>query len=107
MKINLIPIRVDVIVEYEKRGDTLIINGEECDFSRIGEGDTLPADAVDTCLVVSDIVRENGELEFTILLPIPDNYSQEQAFPLPLLNVPDGPLNLPKPLSVQQAEVIV
>lgn len=100
MKIILSPVRMDTDITYEKMGDCIIINGEIFDFSPIGEGDTLPSSAVSSAWVVGDVERLDGQLTLTLILPLPANYSQEQAFPEPLTNVQDGPLlpHLPKPL---------
>ena len=99
MKIILSPQRRDDTLEVVKSGDILTINGEEFDLSPVGEGDTLPRDAIDSLWFAGPVDRVNGELVLTLLLPNPWNYSQAQAFPLPLDNVPDGPVNLPQALS--------
>ncbi|MBC3375813.1 hypothetical protein HU762_17825 [Pseudomonas sp. SWRI92] len=104
MKIVLSPQRREDTLEVIKTGDILTLNGEEFDLSSIGEGDTLPQSAIDSPWFVGPVDRVDGELVLTLLLPNPWNYSQEQAFPVPLENVPDGPVVLPAPLSVQLAE---
>lgn len=98
MNIILSPTRTDTIVNYEKKGKTLIIDGQIADFSRMQDGDTLPRQAIDSIWFDEDVTMNDGVLTLTIVLPLPENYSQEQAFPLPLIDVPDGVLNLPKPL---------
>jgi len=98
MLIKLFPVRGDDTLEVFKVGDILIINGEEFDFSPIGDGDTLPALAISSTWFLDKVERINGELVLTILLPLPWNYSQEQAFPAPLENVPDGLVVFPAPL---------
>ncbi|MBV1813461.1 hypothetical protein [Pseudomonas viridiflava] len=98
MIIKLIPQRQEVTLQVFKSGKTLTINGELFDFWRMQDGDTLPLEAI-TCDWIADKVDvENGELIITLLLPIPRNYSQEQAFPKDLIDVPDGLVEFPKPL---------
>lgn len=104
MKIILSPQRRDDTLDVIKNGDILTVNGEDFDLSPIGEGDTLPWGAVNSLWFAGDIDRINGELVLTLLFPNPWNYSQEQAFPVPLENVPDGPVQFPLPLSDEQME---
>lgn len=97
MRITLSPQRREDGFTVWKSGDKLIVNYTEFDFSQVGEGDTLPLGAVESMWFPGDISRTNGELSLTLLFSIPANYSQEQAFPLPLLNVPDGQVAFPRP----------
>lgn len=98
MNILLSAIRIDETLNISKIGETLIINGEEFDFSRIGEGDTLPSNAINSIWFIGDQTRVDGELVLSMFLPNPRNYSPEQAFPEPLIDVQDGFITLPKPL---------
>lgn len=98
MHIYLSPQRRDDTFSVSKSGDVLVVNGVYFDFSSVGEGDTLPLAAIKSMWFSGDAERTNGELSVTLLFPNPWNYSQEQAFPQPLLNVPDGAVELPKPL---------
>lgn len=109
MKIILSPRRQDEFLEVVREGDTLIINGEVFDFSLLGEGDTLPAGAINSPWFWDKVERISGELELTLFLPLPVNYSQEQAFPEPIYLSGDGPVELPKPLPelLQSLEVEV
>jgi hypothetical protein len=100
MDILLTPQRRDDTLKAVRRGDTLTVNGENFDFSPIKDGDTLPRAAIDSEWIVDDVERKDGELRLTLLLPNPRNYSPEQAFPVPLLNVPDGQVMFPEPLPV-------
>ncbi|MGN8276749.1 hypothetical protein [Pseudomonas sp. SMN5] len=104
MKMFLSPQRRDDTLEIVKTGDVLSVNGESFDFSQMGEGDTLPASAISSQWFLDKVDRVGGELVFTILLPLPWNYSQEQAFPVPLDNIQDGPVEFPLPLPVPDAE---
>lgn len=103
MKITLSPQRREDTLEVIKRGDILTVNGEDFDFSPMGELDTLPREAISSVWFAGDVSRAGGELELTLLLPNPRNYSLDQAFPVPLLDVPDGPVALPQPLPAMVA----
>ena len=98
MKIYLAPQRRDDSLEVVKSGNVLVLNGESFDFTRMADGDTLPASAISSPFFVGNVEKIGGELELTLILPLPANYSQAQAFPDPLLNVGDGPIVLPAPL---------
>lgn len=109
MKIILSPVRTDDLVTYEKRGDTIIVNGEEFDLSPVEEGDQLPATAIDSPWFGGGVTRARDELVLTLILPNPWNYSPEQAFPEPLFDVQDGiielPPSLPDPEPEQEIEI--
>lgn len=98
MKIILSPQRRDDTLDLFVSGHVLTVNGEEFDFSRMLDGDTLPASAIVSQWFVGQVDNIAGSLELTVILPLPVNYSQEQAFPVPLVDVPDGPVALPQPL---------
>lgn len=98
MKINLSPQRRDDPLVVVRAGSVLTINGAVFDLSQMGNGDTLPRSAIASEWLTSDVDKVGGELTLTLLLPIPWNYSPEQAFPQPLLNVPDGRVVFPLPL---------
>lgn len=105
MKIILSPQLRDDPLEVIKNGDTLTVNGEAFDFSPMGDGDILPRSAIESIWFVGDVKKVGGELVVTLLLPNPWNYSQEQAFPVPLENVPDGPVVFPPPRDVSEEEL--
>lgn len=98
MIIKLSPRRFDEPLSVVKAGDTLIINGESFDFSPLPEGGTLPVGAITSQWFAADPYREAGQLVITLTLPNPINYSPEQAFPVDLVNVPDGIVAFPQPL---------
>lgn len=106
MKVILSPQRRDDTLIVTKRGDMLVVNGELFNFSRIEEGDLLPRTAISSEWFAGDVERVDGELVITLLLPNPWNYSPEQAFPEPLLNVLDGPVTLPQPLPLTTPSTI-
>lgn len=107
MKIILSPQRRDDTLEVVKNGDVLTVNGEEFDFSLIADGDTLPREAIDSIWFAGPVDRIGGELILTLLFPNPWNYSQEQAFPVPLENVLDGLVAFPQPREVTEEELQV
>ncbi|KFE48023.1 hypothetical protein [Pseudomonas congelans] len=98
MIIKLSPQRREGTLEVVKKGDVLVVNGEEFDFSTMPEGATLPVAAIRSEWFFSDVDRVDGELIMTMWLPLPANYSQEQASPVDLIDIPDGPVAFPKPL---------
>ncbi|WP_095058014.1 hypothetical protein [Pseudomonas sp. Irchel s3f7] len=107
MKINLSPLspqRRDDTLEVSRVGATLIINGEIFDFSRMADGDTLPFGAITSEWFAGPVDKVDGELELTLFLPLPANFSPEQAFPVPLENVPNGPVVFPGPLPDPEIE---
>ncbi|MGE8150902.1 hypothetical protein ACQKP5_06575 [Pseudomonas vancouverensis] len=104
MNIVLSPQRRDDEYVLVKSGDAISINGEIFDFSQMGEGDSLPASAIQSEWFVDKVERIEGQLNITLLFPNPWNYSPAQAFPEPLLAVPDGPVTLPEPLSIKGHE---
>ncbi|MHC8396117.1 hypothetical protein ACYZT8_21120 [Pseudomonas sp. LB3P93] len=98
MKIILSPQRRDDTLSVIKRGEVLIVSGEEFDLSLVNEGDTLPHEAISSEWFSGNVERINGELTVALCLPNPWNFSPEQAFPAPLENVTDGPVAFPLPL---------
>ena len=105
MRIKLSPQRRDDTLEVVKVGDVLVLNGEPFDFSSMGEGDTLPRSAIASEWFVGDVERLGDELVLTLVLPNPRNYSPQQAFPVDLVNVPNGRVEFPKPLL--EIEVVI
>lgn len=95
MLINLSPIRMDETLILEKKGDVLIINGEEFDFSPLLEGATLPASSVSSAWVSGDLERAGGEISLNLTLPHGPNAPEETRFPVPIKVIVDGPISLP------------
>lgn len=104
MKVNLSPQRRDGTLEVSRAGAVLTVNGESFDFTQMVDGDTLPASAISSPWFAGQVDNVGGELELTLILPLPANYSQEQAFPKPLMITADGPVALPQPLPIPQPE---
>lgn len=96
MHITLSPQRHDGVLAVTKLGDMLTINSVAYDFSAIPEGATLPADAVACEFVTGNVERIDGVLYLTLTLPYGPNPSQAVCFPAPLINPPDGNLELPQ-----------
>ena len=96
MHITPTPQRRDDTIAVLKSGETLTINGIAYDFSVIPDGATLPASAVDCAYITGDIERINGVLQISLILPHGPNPSQAVAFPAPIINPPDGVLELPQ-----------
>jgi hypothetical protein len=104
MKINLSPQNRPDTLLIVKAGNKVTINGELFDFSSMVDGDTLPASAIASEWLVGDVHKADGELELTLILPLPVNFSPEQAFPEPLLITTDGPITLPQPLPTPEPD---
>jgi len=96
MKITLNPQRRGDTITVSKQGNTLTINGTAYDFSVIPEGATLPASATNCEFIIGEITRIAGVLNISLILPHGANPSQAIAFPAPLINPPDGVLELPQ-----------
>ena len=52
-------------------------------------------DAVECDLLVSDVTRTDGAIVLTLLLPIKNTSSDAAKFPEPILNAPDGDIEVP------------
>ena len=94
MKITPSPRRLDTLLNLERAGDVLTINGETVDFTDLPEGATLPRDAVDCFWLASDVTRIDGALHLTLRLPHGPNAPHETRFPAPIIDPPDGPVAL-------------
>lgn len=96
MKIKLSPQYRSESLQLEKKGDKLTVNGQEFDFTDLGEGEILPADAVSHEFFVSDVTRSDGEIILTLILPYGPNASESVKFPELLENIQDGIVELPQ-----------
>ena len=95
MKITLSPLRANTPLTASRDGDTLTINGETFDFSPLEEGETLPADAIESGWITGDVTRTDGALHITLRLPHGANAPEETRFPEPIIDPPDGEIALP------------
>ena len=85
-------------VELEKRGAALLLSGEALDLAFLGDGDTLPAGAIDHPLLRGAEIRRVGEMIEIDALLFPISLSQTDpaaCFPEPILVTTDGPIQLP------------
>ena len=96
MHITLSPQRRDDTLAVSKSGETLTINGVAYDLSVIPDGATLPASEVDCEYITGNVERINGVLQISLILPHGPNPSQAVAYPAPIINPPDGVLELPQ-----------
>lgn len=106
MRILLSPQRREDTATYQIAGEIIIVNGEPFDFSKIEEGDVLPREAIKSEWFSGDVTRINGELQLSLILPNPWNYSPAQAFPSPIRVTKNGLLDLPKPLPLPRQESV-
>ncbi|MCF5649487.1 MULTISPECIES: hypothetical protein [Pseudomonas syringae group] len=98
MIIKIAPQRRDDEFVVEKNGMSLKINGDTFDFSPMQEGGTLPRSAIACEWIWDDVNFDGGQLVVCLILPVPANYSPEQAYPADLTDVPDGVIQFPKAL---------
>lgn len=96
MHITLSPVRSDATLTVIKRGDALTINGGTLDFAQLPDGATLSASAINCEFIAGPVERIGGVLHITLLLPYGAGASEAARFPAPLINPPDGPLELPQ-----------
>lgn len=102
MKINLSPQRRDETLDVARTDAVLVINNETFDFSQMADGDTLPTSAISSPWFTGQVDNVGGKLDLTLILPLPANYSQAQAFPESLVLANNGPVQLPQPLTVKE-----
>lgn len=98
MKIKLSPNNHTARLTAVVNGDALILNGIELDFSPLEEGDILPAIAIDSPWIASDVTRTGGEISLTLCLPHGANAPHETRFPAAFdvpMTVTAGPIPLP------------
>ena len=95
MELTLVPMRRDDRLVLERRGEVLVLNGEDVDFSALPDGATLPRAAVDCAWLAADIHRENGVLRLALILPHGPKAPFQTRFPVPVTVTGDGPVALP------------
>lgn len=96
MRISLSPIRTDSLLQVERAGDILTINGQAFDFTSLPDGATIPAGVVPCDWIAGPVDRVGGKIHITIVLPHGANPPDEVAFPSPIIDPPDGEVVLPK-----------
>lgn len=95
MIIKFSPVRSDDVLEVIKRGEVLVVNGEEFNFSPLQDGATLLADAVSSNFITQSVERIDGQLQITLILPHSATAGMYSRFPTPSVNPSDGRLVLP------------
>lgn len=90
MIIKRSPVFSDETLTATRSGDTLNLNGTSFDFTDLAEGDILPADAVNSQSVISDVTRKGGEINTTIRWPHTIDADEADRFPEPF-TPDDGP----------------
>jgi nitrogen fixation protein len=95
MLVTLCPIRMNAQLALERRGDTLILNGDRLDLSPLPDGAVLPRAAVASEWIAGDITRQGGRLHVPVLFPIGPDAPDDARFPQPILAI-DGPIPLPE-----------
>jgi len=96
MKILLIPTRYDLPLALERRGDVLVVNGEEFDFSPLEEGATLPVGSIHSDWFNNGPVsREGGELSIVLIMPHGANAPEESRIAHEITVDQDGPISIP------------
>lgn len=96
MLITLSPQRRDDALTVSRQGDILTINSESFDFSTLPDGATIAAENSPCPWIIGPIERIDGKLHLTLLLPHGPNPSNAVAFPEPIIDPADGPLELPR-----------
>lgn len=96
MRIELSPQRRPGALEVSKSGDALTINGEVFDFSSLPDGATIPAGEVPCDFIAGPVERIDGDIHLTLLLPHGPNPPEAVAFPVPIIDPPDGLISLPQ-----------
>lgn len=92
MKLTFSPIRMDVQLSAEVKGDVLVLNGLPFDFSRVQPGTALPLGEIDSPWINGDVQRtQDGTLIVPLLLPHGAGAPIETLFPVPV-DVDDGPV---------------
>lgn len=95
MQISLSPQARNDTLTLTRSGDILTINGEDFDFSTLPDGATIPAGDVPCEWIVGPVDRIDGGIHLTLILPHGPNPPQAVAFPVQIVDPPDGPIALP------------
>ena len=94
MRISFSPQLRAATLLVEKQGDILTINGESFDFSSLPDGATIPDGDVPCAFIVGPVERIGGALQLCLCLPYRVG-NRHVAAPQPLIDPPDGAINLP------------
>lgn len=96
MHITFSPQRREGALSVIKDGDKVRINGELFSFISLPDGATIPAGEVPCEWIVGPVERLDGVTHLTLVLPHGPNPTPQQAFPQPIVNPPDGQLEVPQ-----------
>jgi hypothetical protein len=96
MRLRFLPQRRDEMFELERRGECLIVNGQELDFSSVPDGGVATPADIGSAWLAENVRRENGQIEVTLFLPLEANAPESRRFPEPVLAETDGPIALPQ-----------
>lgn len=94
MHLTLSPVRRDDRPHVSVAGDVLTIGAHRFDFSRMTDGDVLPAEAVQSEWIAGPVSREAGVLRLALMLSHGEHAAAETLFPEPV-TAEDGPVPLP------------
>lgn len=95
MRISFSPQRRDDTLVVSRHGDILTINSDAFDFSTLPDGATIAAENSPSPWITGPIERIDDTLHLTLLLPHGPNPSEAVAFPEPIIDPDDGPIDLP------------
>ena len=95
MRLEFTPSRMKEEVVLERRGDSLVINGEAFDFAPLPEGAELSAEAIESDWFTGVVRREGGVLHLSVRLPHGAHAPGETLFPAPVIMSQDGPVPTP------------
>ncbi|WP_418459724.1 hypothetical protein ACNT8L_04470 [Brucella intermedia] len=93
-KISFCPQLSDADLSLENRGNVLIVNGDELDFSDLPDGGEYPPEAIDNPSIVGSVTRVGEEIHVTVILPylMPGHFETPPSITV----INDGPIELPE-----------
>ena len=89
MRITLSPTRNETRLTLERKGSTLVFNGDEVDLR------TYRSEETSHDWIVDQPTKVGKEWQVQIRLPHGPNAPDETKFPAPLSVIEDGPVSLP------------
>lgn len=90
-RISLSPQLSNVELRIEKSRSFLKINGEPCYFGTLNDGDEIPAEAITSNWVIGSIIKYDGVVHLTVIMPYSDAEAPEHIrFPEPIMMIADG-----------------
>lgn len=95
MRIVFSPVRRDDLLELERLGDQLLVNGVTHDFSNLAEGAERSIEEIGSDWFVGSVVRRDGMLHLSLILPHGSDAPPETLYPVPFEVQADGPIPVP------------